>query len=142
MYLNNKRIALHGVKKEEYAFSTDSSHMPPHHKAQHDWNIERIYSNARNVGTHTETLVKKIISLCTFPPQGLRPSMGILALGTRYCNDRLEAAAEIALTYNLYKAQQIKDILQNGKDINVEESEMTVENTTQIRGQNYYSQIN
>lgn len=142
MYLNNKRITLHDVKEKEYSFSTDSSHMPPHHKAHYDWNIERIYSNARKVGTHTETLINKIISLRTFPQQGLRPSMGILALGTRYGNDRLETAAEIALKYNIYKTQQIKNILQNGKDLNVEESEMTVENTTQIRGQSYYSQNN
>lgn len=142
IYLNDTRIALHDVKEKEYSFSTDSSHMPPNHKAQYDWNIERVYSNARKVGLHMETLIKKIISLRTFPQQGLRPSMGILALGTRFGNDRLEAAAAIAMKFNLYKTQQIKDILQNGKDLNVEESEKTVENTNQIRGQNYYSQIN
>jgi transposase len=142
IYCNNNRIAMHDVKEKEYSYSTDSNHMPPNHKAHYDWNIERVYSNARKVGMNTETLIKKIISMRSFPQQGLRPSMGILALGTRYGNDRLEAAAEIALNYNLYKTQQIKGILQNGKDLHVEESEMTVENTTQIRGQDYYSQIN
>lgn len=139
VFLKNNRIAIHSVKDKEYSFSTEVEHMPPHHKAQHDWTIEHIYGKARKVGLHTETLIRKIVSKRTIPQQGLRPSMGILALGTRYGNDRLEAAAEIALRYELYRTNQIADILHNGRDRTIDETASTVENIGNVRGCQYYA---
>lgn len=139
VFFNNQRIAFHSVKEKEYSYSTVAEHMPPSHKAQHDWTIESLYRKARDVGQNTEALIKKIIASKNFPQQGVRPVTGILSLGAKYGNDRLEAAAQIALQNGLYRTAQISDLLKNGKDKRAEESTGTVENNDNIRGNQYYN---
>jgi transposase len=42
-------------------------------------------------------VIENVLSRRTFPEQGFRSCMGILSLGKRYSNERLEAACERAL---------------------------------------------
>lgn len=138
IFYHSTRIAFHDVLDKEYDYSTTPDHMPPRHKAQHDWTIESIFSKARAIGQNTETLIRKIINSKNFPQQGMRPSMGILRLGEKYGNDRLEAASVIALQFGMNRTVQITDLLKNGKDKPLEQSTETVENTQNIRGETYY----
>ena len=112
--------------------------MPPKHRAQYDWSYEMIIKKAREAGSCTEELIRKIIAKKLHPQQGFRPSQGILRLGVTYGTDRLEAASSIALQFDLTRVHQIADILRNGKDLPSEESTGTVTNNNNIRGQNYY----
>lgn len=139
VFLKEKRIATHNVLEKEYQFSTNPEHMPPAHNAQYNWNAAFINRKARETGPNTETLIKKIIAQRAFPEQGYRPAMGIVRLAEKYGSNRLEAAAEIALRYDLTRLHQISDILKNGKDRPVDECCGTIENKDNIRGNNYYN---
>jgi transposase len=136
---NEKRIAIHAVLKKEYAYSTQPEHMPPKHRAIYDWSVETVIRKAKEIGPFTEGLIKKIIAQKQHPQQGFRPSQGILRLAATYGNIRLEVASQIALQAGFNRTHQISDMLKNGKDLPVEECTATVENTNNIRGQNYYS---
>jgi transposase len=138
VYYREKRIATHIEQPKEYAYLTDPQHMPPKHRAQADWTTQMLYKRARECGIKTEELVKKVIATKVHPQQGYRPVQGILRLAQSYGSVRLEAAAEIALEYGLYRVQQISDLLKNGKDHPVQECSGTVENSSNIRGVTYY----
>lgn len=138
VFYREQRIAIHTVLNKEYSYSTTADHMPPQHRAQYDWSYEMILRKAREVGPCTEELVRKIIAKKFHPQQGYRPSQGILRLGVTYGVDRLEAAAGIALQFDLTRVRQISDILRNGKDLPSEESTGTVINNNNVRGQHYY----
>lgn len=136
--LKEKCIAIHNVAKKEYHYSTNPEHMPPAHKAQYSWNAALIHKKARETGPNTLELITKIIAQKMYPEQGYRPAMGILRLAKTYGNERLEAAAGIALKYGLTRTSQISDILKNGKDRSGEECCGTIENKDNIRGNRYY----
>jgi len=138
VFHSEKRIAIHNELKKDYSYSTFPEHMPPHHRAQYDWSQAVLLRNAHTIGPKTEALIKKIITTKVHPQQGYRPCQGILRLASTYGNQRLEAAAEIALKYDFTRVQQISDLLKNRKDIPSEECTGTVENTNNIRGQSYY----
>jgi len=138
VFHGEKRIAIHDELTKDYSFSTVADHMPPAHRAQHDWSYEVLLKNARAIGPKMEALCKKIIGTKVHPQQGYRPCQGILRLAKTYDNVRLEAAAEMALLYNFTRVQQLSDLLKNRKDIPSEECTGTVENKDNVRGQSYY----
>jgi len=140
VFCNEKRIALHNELKKEYTYSTQPEHMPPKHRAVFDWSIATVLRKAKDVGPSTEELIKKIIAQKQHPQQGFRPSQGILRLAMTYGNQRLEAASQIAVQAGFTRVQQISDLLKNGKDLPLEECTGTVENKSNIRGSNYYSE--
>lgn len=140
VFLKEQRIALHNELKNEYSYSTIPEHMPPAHRAVADWSMALVIRKARECGPSTEALIKNIIATKLHPQQGFRPSQGILRLADAYGKDRLEVAAAIALQHGLHRVQQISDLLKNNKDKGSEECSTTIQNTANIRGQNYYAQ--
>jgi hypothetical protein len=63
-----------------------------------------------------------------------------LRLGKTYGNDRLEAAARIALEFDLLRVQQISDLLKSGRDKQlVQGPTLSVANRSNIRGAAYYN---
>ena len=95
---------------------------------------------AEEIGVCTRQLIEKVIKTKFHPQQGFRPSMGILRLSKTYGNDRLEAAARIALDFGFLRVQQISDLLKNGMDKQPKQGPTaTVTNRNNIRGREYYA---
>lgn len=140
VFSGDERIAIHNELKKPYTYATQPEHMPPKHRAYHDWSIAVVLRKAREVGPATEVLVKKIIAQKQHPQQGFRPAQGILRLTATYGNDRLEAAASIAASFDFTRVHQIASILKNGKDLPAEEATGTVDNVNNVRGPEYYTQ--
>jgi hypothetical protein len=65
--------------------------------------------------------------------------MGILRLSKTYSSERLEAAAQIALTFGFVRVQQIADLLKNGMDKKTNRPIETIVNRDNIRGSTYYA---
>lgn len=136
---NRERVALHQRSRSEHSYTTVHEHMPPAHQKHVEWNPARIYKWAHKIGPNTHALIEKVIKTKFHPQQGFRPAIGILRLGKAYGDDRLEAAATIALKFDFTRVRQIADLLKHGKDKN-DTPILTVANTRQVRGRRYFAE--
>ena len=121
-------------------YSTIQEHMPPDHQKYVQWDGERFCRWARNVGTHTETAIRAILSSYKVEQQAYRSCLGLLKLADKYSDDRLENACKRALEYTPRPSlKNIQAILASGQDRVPEEPEY---NSTSrygfTRGAEYY----
>ncbi|MEI8191215.1 MAG: IS21 family transposase, partial [candidate division NC10 bacterium] len=86
-------------------------------------------------------MVRRIFESRPHPEQGYRASLGLMRLGTRYGNERLEAACERALTFGLVSYRGVRNILEAGMDrLKTETSVVGPEKPhANLRGPRYYS---
>jgi len=75
------------------------------------------------------------------PEQGYRASLGLMRLGTHYGNERLEAACERALAFDLVSYRGVRNILVAGMDrLKAEKTSVQPEKPhANLRGPRYYS---
>jgi len=140
VFYKRDRVALHERSKTRHHYTTVAEHMPPAHQKYAEWTPARIFKWAEEIGVSTRQLIEKVVKTKFHPQQGFRPSMGILRLGKTYGNDRLEAAARIALDFGFVRVQQIADLLKNGRDKQPKQGPMmTVVNKDNVRGRAYYA---
>ena len=88
-------------------------------------------------------LVEKVLSSVKHPEQRYRSGLGIIRLGKKYGNDRLETAANRALELGSYSYRFVSDMLKNNMDklIVVENRQMTFASREEVntRGPGYYN---
>jgi len=114
--------------------------MPKAHQAHLEWTPERLVRWASETGGATAAVVAAIMGSRAHPQQGFRPCLGILRLGKRYGNDRLEAACARALAVNATSYRSVKSILEHGLDARPLAAPVTaaVIDHRNIRGAEYY----
>jgi len=76
--------------------------MPKSHQGYKEWTPARLISWAEKTGPSTATLIETIMTTRPHPQQGFRSCLGIMGLGKKYTNERLEAAAQRALLIRSY----------------------------------------
>ncbi len=135
-----KRIASHPRSYQRGKFTTITEHMPKSHQAYKDWTPSRLISWAQKTGPGTAQLVETIMTTRPHPQQGFRSCLGIMSLGKKYTNERLEAAAHRALAIRSYSYRSIRAILESGMDkIAVQTKEVIpVIEHDNIRGGQYF----
>lgn len=140
-FYQGKRIAAHVRSKARYQHTTLLEHMPKNHQAHAEWTPERIKRWALKIGSNTSGFIESMISSRAFPEQAFRSCLGLLRLGSRFGEVRLEKACTIALGAGMTRYQQVERLLKNKMD----ELEMPQEHTTpvipshqNIRGSDYY----
>lgn len=111
-----KRVALHVRSQVKGGFTTCPEHMPSSHRAHAEWTPSRILSWAGKVGSATRALCEAILSDRPHPEQGYRSCLGILRLGKRYGEARLEAACARALRARARSYRHVESILKHGLD--------------------------
>jgi hypothetical protein len=140
-FYQGKRIAAHARSYLRYKFTTLKEHMPPAHFAQAEWSPERMRRWAKKIGTQTAEFIEHMILSRPFPQQALRSCLGLLRLGKRFGDARLEKACAMALTAGATRYQQVESILKNRLDT-VDSSTKKTDNIVpfhnNIRGSNYY----
>lgn len=117
--------------------------MPLVHQKHMEWTPSRIIHWAQTIGVNTARLVEAILAERPHPEHGYRSCLGILRLGKRYGDARLEAACTRAVTVRARSFRQVDAILKNGLDrLPVESSERASPLTTHenVRGRDYYNQ--
>ena len=96
-----RRVASHLRSSKNSAHTTVTEHMQKAHRAHLEWTPSRLLDWARNIGPSTAQLVSIILESRPHPEQGYRACLGVLRLGKRNSDDRLEAACRRAVGTNL-----------------------------------------
>ena len=136
-----KRIAVHARSCVRYGFTTLKEHMPPAHLAHAEWSHERMKRWARKIGKKTSEFIDHMIASRAFPQQAFRSCLGLLRLGNRFGEQRLEKACVIALSVGATRYQQVESILQKRLDTlthSHEQNDSVISDHENIRGSKYY----
>jgi transposase len=134
------RVAAHRRSHVRGGFTTLTEHMPSAHRAHAEWTPSRILAWAAKVGAATHDLCAAILADRPHPEQGFRSCLGILRLGKRYGEARLDAACNRALRVRARSYRHVESILKHGLD----RVALTDEPTTlalsheNVRGRDYY----
>jgi transposase len=97
-------------------FTTVTEHMPSAHRAHAEWTPSRILEWAGKMGAATRALCEAILRERPHPEQGFRSCLGILRLGKRFGDERLEAACVRANRANARSYKHVESILLKGLD--------------------------
>jgi transposase len=140
IYHNNKRVASHCRIKTPGRHTTVSEHMPPAHQKYLEWSPERLVNWAKKTGPHTAQLVQVLLQSRQHPQQAYRSCLGLLRLGDRYGQERLEAACRRALPAGIHSYKGVKNILDAKLDqVQLEEPSAIIPASHEnVRGQEYY----
>jgi transposase len=135
------RQASHRRSQAQGRYSTQNEHMPPAHQKYSDWSPERFLRWAEEVGPHTTQLIAAVLDARRHPQQAYRSCLGILGLGKRYTNDRLEAACRRALPTGIRSYKGIRNILENKLDqLELEQPPAApLPVHANVRGESYYN---
>ena len=134
-----KRIASHPRSYQRGKFTTITEHMPKSHQAYKEWTPSRLISWAQKAGPGTAQLIETIMTTRPHPQQGFRSCLGIMSLGKKYSNERLEQAALRALAIRSYSYRSIRAILESGMDkVAVQTKEVIPIEHDNIRGGQYF----
>ena len=117
--------------------------MPASHRAHAKWTPSRLITWAGRIGPATGALVTDILQTRRHPEQGYRTCLGILRLGKRYTEARLEAACARALRVGLRRVRQVEAILRHGHDrleagVQPASPDMPAIEHDNVRGPEYY----
>jgi len=113
IFLRAKRIASHPLLSDAHKYSTQTEHMPRAHREHAEWTPSRIVDWAKKVGPSTAKLVERIMSERPHPEQGYRACIGILRLGKRFTEERLEKASARALGCKAHSYRSVESMLKN-----------------------------
>jgi transposase len=136
-----RRVASHRRSAQQGRFTTDAAHMPESHRRHAQWTPGRIVAWAERTGPATGELVTAIMASRPHPEQGFRSCLGIMRLGRRYGEARLEAAAARALAVRAHSYRSIESILRAGLDVQPlpgAEPVTTIGHHANVRGPAYY----
>ena len=103
--------------------STTAGHMPAAHQHHQQWTAAKLMGWAKDVGDHVLIWVKHQLKSKEHEQQAFRVCLGILSLSRKYSAQRLNQACGLANHHELYRLQQIKDILQSNQDTVFQPSE-------------------
>lgn len=116
VFLSGRRIVTHQRSYQNRKYTTLIEHMPKSHQKHLEWTPSRIIHWAEKTGPATARIVETILSTRPHPEQGFRSCLGILSLGKKYSQERLEAASMRAVHLRAFSYKSIKSILETGFD--------------------------
>lgn len=116
LFLKGQRIASHRRSSLKGKYTTLTEHMPESHKAMTKWPPSRLIAWGKSLGASVGLLVEKVLGSRRHPEQSYRSAMGIIRLGKKYGNDRLEKASARALELNAYSYKFVAGMLKNNMD--------------------------
>ena len=114
--LDGRRVASHARSFQRGRHTTTAEHMPAAHRAHLEWSPSRIINWAGTIGPQTRALAEAILAERPHPEQGYRSCLGILRLGKRYGDARLEAACARAVAAGARSYRHVDSILKCGLD--------------------------
>jgi hypothetical protein len=113
------RIAVHERRYTGKRYATIREHMPANHQAifdrkGRDGNSYRAW--AKTIGLNTFFVIDSLLSASEIEETAYRSCMGILQLGKKYGNFRLEEACGKARSLGSAVYTTIRNILKNGQE--------------------------
>lgn len=119
IYLDSVRIACHRRNYHRNGHNTLEEHMPPdqnHYARIKGYTREYFIEKGIQTGESTAGVIDKILQQKIFIEQTYNSCLGVLRLGNKYGNDRLEAACRRALAGYKVTYMSIKNILEHNLD--------------------------
>ena len=116
--------------------------MPESHRRHAEWTPARITAWAGKAGPSTGALVTEIMASRPHPEHGFRACLGIMRLGRRFGDERLEAAFARALAIRALSYRSVESILKAGLDAlplpGVEPVTIPIGDHANVRGPGHY----
>ena len=112
----HQRVASHARSPRRGGYTTIAEHMPAAHRAHREWTPARLMHWAQTIGVAAAALVTHLLETKPHPEQGYRACLGLLALGRKYGNARLEAGCARALALGARSRKSVASILAAGLD--------------------------
>jgi transposase len=116
IFHRGQRVSAHGRAATRGRHTTLPAHMPKAHQRHLEWTPSRITDWAGTVGPQTAALAAAILADRPHPEQGYRSCLGLLRLGKRHGDTRLEAACMRALAVGARSYRHVDAILKHGLD--------------------------
>lgn len=116
IFHKSRRIASHAKSFRKGGHTTIRAHMPPAHQEHAGMNEEKLLAWASRIGPSTVRFVEGVIASRAHPQQAFRSCLGVLRLGKRHGEDRLEAACGRAVQLGSFSFKSIDAILKNRLD--------------------------
>lgn len=143
IYFDYQRIAIHERIIAQGGYTTLKEHLHPSHQWVMNWSPEFFENQASKIGPHTFKVIQQLLVSRKYPEQGYKSCAGVLALGKKAGNERLENACERAIAYEYVSVKLVQSILDRELDkvpIKPEESSQTpvIPLHTNIRGASHY----
>ena len=110
------RIASHARSYQPGGASTTDEHRPQSHQRYLSWTPSRMLEWAAKAGPATRSVADCILNSRRYPEQGYRSCLGLIRLGNRFGESRLEAACARALKFQACSYKTVKSILDSGMD--------------------------
>ena len=135
-----QRVAVHTRSHHRYGYSTIPEHMPAAHRWQSEWTPVRVVEWGRSHGEHIAKLFEAIIGKKVHPEQGFRACLGIMRLGKKVGDERLDAACRRALDIGGHSYRCVRNILEHGQEhapMTVAEPRIAYQHEN-LRGADYY----
>jgi transposase len=143
VYIDSVRIACHKRNYHKNGYTTLPDHVPAAHRfyaCMKGWNSEYFTDKALKVGENTQVAIKKILEQKIFVEQTYNSCLGVLRLGEKYGNERLEAACKRAITGYKVTYIIIKNILERNLDKASAQTDLflNIPDHENIRGPEFY----
>jgi transposase len=116
LFYKSRRVAAHVRSYQKGRHTTIPEHRPPAHAKYLEWTPERIISWAGTVGPNCGEAARHLMAERKIPEQAFRPCLGLIRLGKRYGNDRVDRACSRALKMNIVGYRHIESMLKTGRD--------------------------
>jgi len=116
IFHKSRRIAAHQRSCQKGYHTTVPEHRAPAHVKYLEWTPERIISWAGTVGPNCSEAARRIMTERKIPEHGFRPCVGLIRLGKRYGNERVDRACSRALQMNIVGYRHIESMLKTGRD--------------------------
>lgn len=113
---NRERVALHQRRRSGSRYVSVPAHMPNKHRYQREAmqrNGESYRSWAETIGRNTWFVIDTMLRAQVVEESAYRSCMGVLQLGKKHGNDRLEAACETARKMGSSTYTTVKNLLKN-----------------------------
>ena len=141
VFHRSRRVASHLRSYLRGRHTTDPAHMPDSHRRHAEWTPSRIVDWAAKTGPNTARLCEAILEARPHPEQGYRSCLGIIRLADRFGAERLEAAADRALSARALSYRSVESILRHGLDsqpLGETRPLRSHRRHSNLRGPNYY----
>jgi len=141
MLYKGNRVASHHRSFVKNGYTTTPENMPRVHREYAEWTPQRLISWAATAGKATAQVVEAILSWKIFPEYAFNSCLGVISLGWRFVNERLEADCETALAIKEVHYKSINSILDNKLDQKPLPKQLELLSVTHenIRGADYYN---
>lgn len=119
IFNKEQRVATHMRQFVKGRPSTLMEHMPDKHSKYLKMTPEKIMEWTSMIGEQASELAGTILQRKAHPAQGYRVILGILNLGKKYGEERLNKACGVALRMNSLRLKDLKMILEKQLDVSL-----------------------